>query len=148
MGTYIRTTKCPVQTGTSADTLHPRLIARIRKSTQLHSSVCLRAVRERPCLLMRAVPACARPPSPVPGSLHIACRALTPSPLSCPRSEYRSLMRESGPSAFMRGLWPRVLAMAPASILVVSVYELIKRLSRKPRVPVRSASTIPEGARP
>lgn len=31
----------------------------------------------------------------------------------------------------MKGLGPRVLAMAPASVLIVSVYELIKRLSRK-----------------
>eukprot|EP00903_Cladosiphon_okamuranus_P013684 g12743.t1 len=46
-------------------------------------------------------------------------------------SEYRILIAESGPMGLMRGLGPRILAMAPASVLIVSVYELIKRLSRK-----------------
>eukprot|EP00752_Nemacystus_decipiens_P006840 g6142.t1 len=46
-------------------------------------------------------------------------------------SEYRILIAESGPKGLMRGLGPRILAMAPASVLIVSVYELIKRLSRK-----------------
>ncbi|CAN0001159.1 unnamed protein product [Ectocarpus sp. 4 AP-2014] len=46
-------------------------------------------------------------------------------------SEYRTLMAESGPRGLMKGLGPRILAMAPASVLIVSVYELIKRLSRK-----------------
>ncbi|CAN0563911.1 unnamed protein product, partial [Ectocarpus sp. 12 AP-2014] len=46
-------------------------------------------------------------------------------------SEYRILMAESGPRGLMKGLGPRILAVAPASVLIVSVYELIKRLSRK-----------------
>ncbi|CAM9384822.1 unnamed protein product [Pylaiella littoralis] len=52
-------------------------------------------------------------------------------------SEYRILMAESGPKGLMRGLGPRILAMAPASVLVVSVYELIKRLSRKTPLPLQ-----------
>lgn len=41
------------------------------------------------------------------------------------------MMAENGPKGLLRGLGPRILAMAPASVLIVSVYELIKRLSRK-----------------
>ncbi|CAM9506119.1 unnamed protein product [Scytosiphon promiscuus] len=50
-------------------------------------------------------------------------------------SEYRILMAENGPKGLLRGLGPRILAMAPASVLIVSVYELIKRLSRKTPLP-------------
>lgn len=50
-------------------------------------------------------------------------------------------MAESGPKGLLKGLGPRVLAMAPASVLIVSVYELIKRLSRKtPHVAVAAPS--------
>ncbi len=44
-------------------------------------------------------------------------------------------MAESGPKGLLKGLGPRILAMAPASVLIVSVYELIKRLSRKTPLP-------------
>ncbi|CBN75118.1 conserved unknown protein [Ectocarpus siliculosus] len=56
-------------------------------------------------------------------------------------SEYRILMAESGPRGLMKGLGPRILAMAPASVLIVSVYELIKRLSRKTPLPPPPAGT-------
>ncbi|CAM9833180.1 unnamed protein product, partial [Discosporangium mesarthrocarpum] len=46
-------------------------------------------------------------------------------------SEFRVLMREDGHRGLMRGLGPRLVAMAPASALVITVYELIKRLSQK-----------------
>lgn len=50
-------------------------------------------------------------------------------------------MAESGPRGLMKGLGPRILAMAPASVLIVSVYELIKRLSRKTPLPPSPAGT-------
>ncbi|CAM9967198.1 unnamed protein product [Ascophyllum nodosum] len=57
-------------------------------------------------------------------------------------SEYRALIAESGPGGLMRGLVPRMMAMAPASVLILSVYELIKRLSRKvPTSPRASTSS-------
>lgn len=56
------------------------------------------------------------------------------------RSEYRILMAESGAKGLMKGLGPRILAMAPASVLIVSVYELIKRLSRKTEPEIAAAA--------
>ena len=49
-------------------------------------------------------------------------------------------MAESGVKGLMRGLGPRILAMAPASVLIVSVYELIKRLSRKTESEIAAAT--------
>ncbi|CAM9210750.1 unnamed protein product [Choristocarpus tenellus] len=47
------------------------------------------------------------------------------------RSEFRTLMKEDGRMGLLRGIGPQLLAMAPASVLIVTIYELIKRLSRK-----------------
>eukprot|EP00753_Platysulcus_tardus_P019913 PLAT7616.4.p3 GENE.PLAT7616.4~~PLAT7616.4.p3 ORF type:complete len:130 (+),score=42.38 PLAT7616.4:653-1042(+) len=43
----------------------------------------------------------------------------------------RELIREEGMAGLMKGASARVLAMAPTSVITISAYELVKRLSLK-----------------
>lgn len=43
----------------------------------------------------------------------------------------KDLLRESGPQAFLKGITARMLSMFGSGMVTVSVYELIKRLSKK-----------------
>ena len=43
----------------------------------------------------------------------------------------KELLAEAGPRAFLKGMTARVLSMAPSGLVTVSVYEFIKRASRK-----------------
>ncbi|KAG5179729.1 mitochondrial carrier domain-containing protein [Tribonema minus] len=56
-------------------------------------------------------------------------------------SEARALWAAAGARALMKGLGPRMISVAPASVLVVTTYEYIKRVSRKP------AEAVPESVR-
>ncbi|KAG9406113.1 hypothetical protein AC1031_004032 [Aphanomyces cochlioides] len=42
------------------------------------------------------------------------------------------LIKTEGPAGLFSGVFARVLSMGPSGVLVVSAYELVKRLSRKP----------------
>ena len=43
----------------------------------------------------------------------------------------KDLLRESGPQGFLKGITARMLSMFGSGMVTVSVYELIKRLSKK-----------------
>jgi solute carrier family 25 S-adenosylmethionine transporter 26 len=43
----------------------------------------------------------------------------------------KDLLQEAGPQAFLKGITARMLSMFGSGMVTVSVYELIKRLSRK-----------------
>jgi len=45
--------------------------------------------------------------------------------------EFQLLWREGGTVAMFKGLGPRIVAFAPASVMIITVYDLIKRLSLK-----------------
>ena len=50
------------------------------------------------------------------------------------RDIVKQLWRESGSRAFLKGISARVLSMAPSGFITVSVYEFIKRVSKKTHI--------------
>ena len=58
-----------------------------------------------------------------------------------PSLQLRLLWREEGPMSFFKGQGTRLCAAVPSSVMVVTVYELVKRLSvRDP--PVHPSRTV------
>ena len=47
------------------------------------------------------------------------------------RETFHYLIQSEGPGGFMRGVTARMLAMGPSGVLIISTYELVKRLSKK-----------------
>ncbi|TDH71514.1 hypothetical protein CCR75_007505 [Bremia lactucae] len=48
---------------------------------------------------------------------------------------FKYILDTEGPLGFMKGLSARLLAMGPSGVLVVTSYEFVKRVSRKPQSP-------------
>lgn len=87
----------------------------------------------------------ARAPPPAPPRLsvrspahHFSCQVYGTRHTTV-SSVVKTLVAQEGVTGFMKGVSARITSMAPTSVLVVTAYETVKRLSQKTRAPASTA---------